>query len=400
MTDRSLPRLGPGLAVSLAALALALLALFLILAPGVQRAYEALYDTGYWFDELPYLVMNVATVLVGTVIAAKRPRNPIGWLLVLVGLSFAAYPVIVVVAASAMAGGADAPLPIYLVAWVGNWIWVLGVAGMLFTLLLFPSGSLLSRRLRVVAFVTAALAVVLIVVTATSRGPLEAAPRLDNPFALPIPEPVFDVLTFGLLPLMMLACGLLIARFWRSRGEERQQMKWIALGGAIFASSALLNFVFTLPRWTLFGLPWAAVIAAIAIAVLRYRLYDIDVVINRTLVYGLLTVSLVLVYIGSVVTLQYLFRLLSGGGSQLVIVASTLAIAALFNPLRRRIQEFVDRRFYRNKYDAAKTLEAFSATLRDETDLEALNGELLAVVRETMQPEHASLWLRQTERKA
>jgi hypothetical protein len=155
----------------------------------------------------------------------------------------------------------------------------------------------------------------------------------------------------------------------------------------------LLNLALTLPRWTLFGLPWGAMIAAIAIAVLRYRLYDIDVIINRTIVYGSLTATLALLYVGSVVSLQYVFRALTGGGSQLAIVASTLAIAALFNPLRRRIQKLIDRRFYRKKYDAQKTLSAFSKTLREETDLEALNAELLSVIRETMQPEHVSLWL-------
>jgi MFS family permease len=399
MTDRSLTRFGPVLAASLAALALALLALFSILAPGVQRAYEALYESGNWYDELPYLGLNVATVLVGAVIGAKRPRNPIGWLLCLIGLSFAAYPVIVVVAASALAGRGDAPLAVYLVAWVGNWVWVLGLAGMLFTLLLFPSGSLLSRRLRPVAFVAATLVVALVVVTATSRGPLEAAPRLENPFALPMPEPAFDVLTFGLLPLVALACGLLIARFWRSKDEERQQMKWVALGGAIFASSALLNLALTLPRWTLFGLPWGAMIAAIAIAVLRYRLYDIDVVINRTLVYGSLTATLVLVYFGGVVSIQGLFQAFTGRAeqSQLAVVVSTLGIAALFNPLRRRIQAFIDRLFYRRKYDATRTLEAFSHRLRDETDLETLNNTLVSAVRETIQPAHVSLWLRPRE---
>jgi hypothetical protein len=133
---------------------------------------------------------------------------------------------------------------------------------------------------------------------------------------------------------------------------------------------------------------------AAGIAIQRYRLYDIDLIVNRSLVYGLLTAVLVLVYLGGVVSLQYAFRALTGEGSQLAIVASTLAIAALFNPLRRQVQAFVDRRFYRRKYDAAKTLEAFSTKLRDETDLDALNNELVGVVRETMQPAHVSLWLR------
>jgi hypothetical protein len=138
---------------------------------------------------------------------------------------------------------------------------------------------------------------------------------------------------------------------------------------------------------------------AVGIAILRYRLYDIDIIVNRTLVYGSLTVMLVLVYVGCVVGLQYILRALTGQESHLAVVASTLTIAALFNPLRRRVQAVVDRLFYRRKYDAAKTLEEFSAKLRNETDMDALNSELLSTVRETVQPEHASLWLREPERK-
>jgi hypothetical protein len=185
-----------------------------------------------------------------------------------------------------------------------------------------------------------------------------------------------------------------VVRFRRSSGVERQQMKWF-----LYAAAPILAFPITdyLPGifsglvfgWILIGLP-----AAIGIAVLRYRLYDIDVVINRTLVYGALTVSLALVYFGSVVGLQRLLSPVVGESNQLAVVASTLAVAALFTPLRRRIQGFIDRRFYRRKYDARKTLEAFSAKLRGISDPDGLNGELLAVVRETVQPEHATLWLR------
>jgi hypothetical protein len=201
----------------------------------------------------------------------------------------------------------------------------------------------------------------------------------------------------------------------RSTAEVREQIKWIAfaasfvgLGSVSAMVSGLIVFVFapktwgsadTLPLWfeLLFSvvlLSFGGVPIAVGIAVLRYRLYDIDLLINRALVYGSLTVVIAVSYEAAVVVLQHLFRTLTGQESQLAVVASTLAIAALFKSLRRRIQDFVDRRFYIRKYDAAKTLEAFSAKLRDETDLEALNNELVGVVRETMQPEHVSLWSR------
>ena len=175
----------------------------------------------------------------------------------------------------------------------------------------------------------------------------------------------------------------LILRFYRSQGEERLQLKWFAYAAAAAFAETLV--------WTVapLGLPISA-----GIAILRYRLYEIDLLINRTLVYGALTATLVALYFGAVVLLQKVFVALTGEKSTLAVVASTLVIAALFNPLRRRIQGFIDRRFYRKKYDAAKTLEAFSAKLRDETDLDALSGDLVGVVRETMQPSHVSLWLR------
>jgi hypothetical protein len=208
----------------------------------------------------------------------------------------------------------------------------------------------------------------------------------------------------------------LLFRYRRARGVVRQQLKWVAftavlaaiflVGGQLFWLAGLLISYLVggdLPglNRSLDNLVSVAIevclYAGVGIAILRYRLYDIDIIINRTLVYGTLTVSLGLVYLGGVISLQGLLRALTGQGSQLAIVASTLLIAALFNPLRRRVQNFIDHLFYRRKYDAAKTLETFSARLREETDIDALNSELLSTVRETMQPEHVTLWLRKPE---
>jgi hypothetical protein len=214
-----------------------------------------------------------------------------------------------------------------------------------------------------------------------------------------------------LLPLCMLASALsLVLRYRRSGGEEREQIKWIAFAASVVGLLYLIAMVGSLTYsgpWGAAGTPlwlgllqqaalasFTAVPIAVGLAVLKYRLYDIDVLINRTLVYGSLTATLVVLYFGGIVVLQRFFVALTGEKSTLAVVASTLVIAALFNPLRRRIQSFIDRRFYRRKYDAAKTLEAFSKKLRDETDLDALNNELVGVVRETMQPAHVSLWLR------
>ena len=236
---------------------------------------------------------------------------------------------------------------------------------------------------------------------------------MRNPFGL---EGAPWVATSGivillLLPLCMLASALsLVLRYRRAGGEERAQIKWIAIAasvvGLLYLMTMVSSFFFPL-AWGAAGTPlWlgllqhAALVSfttvpiAVGFAVLKYRLYDIDIVINRALVYGALSALLVAVYVGSVVLLQGALRALSGQDSQLAVVASTLLIAAIFNPLRRRIQAFVDRRFYRRKYDARKTLEAFSAKLSDEINLVALSDDLVGVVRETMQPAHVSLWLR------
>jgi hypothetical protein len=214
-----------------------------------------------------------------------------------------------------------------------------------------------------------------------------------------------------LVPLCILVSAIsLVLRFLRSEGEQREQIKWLAFAASILGlgfSSYIIPSVFVVedptggagPLWVnlledAVTLSFAGVPVAVGIAILRYRLYEIDILINRALVYGSLTATLVALYFGGIVVLQRVFVALTGEQSTLAVVASTLLIAALFNPLRRRIQSFIDRSFYRSKYDVAKTLEGFSKKLRDETDLDALRGDLLGVVTETMQPAHVSLWLR------
>jgi hypothetical protein len=357
---------------------------------------------------LPVAVLAVLSfATVGALVASRRPKNPIGWILSVVGLGmgfgffaqgYADY--VLIVRPGSLPGGGIA---VWSLSWSGN---VLTVAPT-FLLLLFPDGRLPSSRWRAVAWLAAVAAVASLGGAAFSPGvPDDDYPMVTNPVGIGG--------TFGDLLNLMNSCGgaLLAAalflsvisitvRLRRSRGEKRQQIKWIVYAGAVMFAAFLAAWVVPDGTGRVADLLWAlgfvalvGIPVAAGIAVLKYRLYDIDVIINRTLVYGSLTVSLALVYLGGVVSLQYAFRTLTGQESQLAVVASTLSIAALFVPLRLRVQLFVDRRFYRKKYDARKTLEAFSAKLREETDLEALGGELVGVVRETMQPAHVSLWLR------
>ena len=279
----------------------------------------------------------------------------------------------------------------------------------LFLILLFPTGRLLSSRWRMVAW-TAGLAIVASLVSLSLQpGPIRDFRPSRNPFgiegAAAILKPVEAAGGVVFLLCFVAAIVSLVLRFYRSRGEERLQLKWFAyaavlgflaiLFGSVLVPASLDDRFGTLV-WTVapLGLPVSA-----GIAILRYRLYDIDVLINRTLVYGVLTATLALVYFGGIVSLQSGIQALTGQESQLAVVASTLTIAALFNPLRRRIQSFIDRRFYRRKYDATKVLGAFSARLRNQTDLDSLSDDLLKVLRETMQPAHVSLWLRPPQRR-
>jgi hypothetical protein len=348
-------------------------------------------------------VLVLAFSTVGALVASRRPENLIGWLFLSgaglwisgeFALEYGVYALIT--DPGALPAGAWT-------AWFGGWArgmgWLLIVA---FLLLLFPNGRLPSPRWRPVLWgIVGYIAFFTLVIWLSPASQDVRLAFVRNPLGLELG--IMNLLggvLYLTLPLLVVVSGTaVIVRFRGSRGDERQQLKWFAyaVGVMVVLFALWLWFEMTglVPVSALaFTVPLAGLPIAAGIAILKYRLYDIDVIVNRTLVYGTLTAALAATYFGGVVLLQGTFRVLTGQESQLAIVASTLLIAALFGPLRRRVQGFIDRSFYRRKYDAAKTLEAFSATLRDETDLDALNRELTSVVRETVQPSHVSLWLR------
>jgi len=267
--------------------------------------------------------------------------------------------------------------------------------------LLFPNGRLPAARWRWFAWFTIAAVIGGVLLTAVSPGPILQLP-LQNPLGIESLPNLYRMVEAFMYALVVGASSMLL-RLRRVGWVERQQIKWFAYTTAVAISGIILkNTIYPLADVMLVW--WAGIVltvvglagnpVGIGVAILRYRLYQIDIIINRTLVYGSLSAVLALVYVGSVVLLQGAFRTLIGQESQLAVVASTLAMAGLAIPLRRRMQSFVDRRFYRAKYDAARTLEAFGAKLRNETNLDAVSDDLVGVVRETMQPTHVSLWLR------
>jgi len=296
-------------------------------------------------------------------------------------------------------------------AWISSWILPPIIGLQLFSFILFPTGRLPSSGWRWLAWLTLACVVVGVASSAFSLGANAGLGPVQNPLGIRGFSSIYDVvLSFMSTVLYVLVASLLLVRLRRARGVERQQIKWFAYGAVATISGITLAYVipntidatlwFEKAGFAVLIATTAAIPISIGTAILRYRLYEIDLIINRTLVYGSLTVTLIALYFGGIVLMQRLLVLLTGQQSTLAVVASTLLIAAMFNPLRRRIQSFIDRRFYRRKYDARKTLEGFSAQLRDETDLDALSDDLVGAVRETMQPANVSLWLRPEAPKA
>jgi hypothetical protein len=379
--------------------------------------------------------LSLAFPTVGALVASRRPENPIGWIFCGAGLLYGVQAFASGYADYAPLGYTGSLPGKEFMAWISWWVGVpvLPLAGALLVLL-FPNGRLLSRNWRPVVWMAVCGSAMLALGAALGPGSLSFQPTFDNPLGVggaigklgpSESSPLFDqpslarsadtkidaggvveilvrVGFFIVLVSWLFAVAAMITRTDQARGAERQQLKWFVYTVALLVVgflAALLGFGQHSVAWKMGIAAFNFLPIAAGIAILRYRLYDIDVVINRTLVYGVLTAALALVYVGSIVLFQGLFHSLTGETSQLAVVASTLAIAALFVPLRRREQAFIDRRFYRRQYDVAETLQAFNVRLRNDVDLDSVADDLVEVVQETMQPAHVSLWLRSPERK-
>ena len=350
------------------------------------------------------LVAFAAFALTGALIISRQSRNMVGWLLMIEGSVVFAWPLDTYFGGLTQAP-ANPSFLTYVGIWINFWGWLWYVFPLLFIPLFFPTGKPPSRRWRWVVFLGLGLCAFFLLYATFMT---ELFPPTDDSWSVPnpigflskdsFPYPVWVALLFA----FAISCvASLFIRYRRAKSSEREQIKWLLYAVSLFVLLYAISFVSnSLPGVVndLVSLitPFAILLlpAAIAIAILRYRLYDIDVIIRKTVVYAVLTGLLGLVYFGVIVVLQSIFETVSGEQSPIAIVVSTLVIAALFGTLRRRVQDFIDRRFYRRKYDAEKTLSAFAQFVRDETDLEALKAELQRVVQDTMQPDMAVLWLK------
>ena len=348
----------------------------------------------------------VAFGTLGALLVAAR-QSLIGWLLLVAGLlsgiqnfveEYAIYGIV--------AQPGSLPAAAYL-GWINSWIWVFTVALVgVFVPLLFPNGRFLSRWWRIVGIATAAFGLFLATGLSLTDGPLNNAPFVTNPFGVPgfkgidvltgTPQPVFFVGYGGLAACALAALVSVVVRFRAARGVERQQMKFLAFGGGIMVLGFILGAGLQQQGklgQIFFILSLQIVPISVGIAVLRYRLYDIDVLINRAVVYGLTSAAIAASFFVLIVVLQTPLRSVTGG-SELAVAGSTLLCFALFQPVRRRIQSSVDRSFYRSRYDASRTLDAFTSRLAGEVDLDAVGAELTTAVAATVRPAHVSLWLR------
>jgi hypothetical protein len=385
----------PRVATLLAGLGLTALVLGLVL----QAANSSL--PGLTDESWLLIPLAIGLPIVGAAIARQQPRHPIAWIFLGAGLGAGMTKFTVEYAEYALVTEpGTVPLGVA-VAWVSDWVWTTGAIPLLtFGLLLFPDGQLPSRRWRPVAWLAGATLAIYVFGSAFHSEPLFNHPTIANPVGIDAAAPLLRVVQpVGVILLAVVffcSSASILIRFRRARGLQRQQLKWLTYAVSVTTVAVVLAS----REWAGWSVAQAvAVLAtgfipvAIGVAILRYRLFDIDRLISRTLVYGLLTALLAGIYVTGVFVAG---RLLdpAQGRSGLAVAASTLAVAALFQPLRHRIQKLVDRRFNRSRYDAARTVEAFSGRLREEIDLDSLSAELLTVVDQTVQPARVSLWLR------
>jgi MFS family permease len=394
-------RTGSRVAWTSCAVAVALIASTVFMWSAGHESLRTLADNSYFESVLIVLTFSV----VGALIVSRQPGQLVGWLFCASGLgtaigsAFSAWSTYAIRTHPGLPGGNFA-------AWVQSMTFVPSLSAIIFLLLLFPDGRVPSPRWRWVARVALIGVALLELFFTLQPHSIDSAPGVHthNPFGVEfLNVPLIVASAIGIILLLVALCAslaALVSRFRRSRGRERLQLKWITYAAAVLTAYAVAgNF---LPGGLVLGIVNGVVVGpllalAVGVSMLRHQLYGIDVVINRTLVYGSLTATLAAAYLGLVLLLQAALGPVTSGSS-LAVAVSTLAVAALFRPARSRIQAVVDRRFYRHKYDAARTLEDFSARLREQVDLDSLGGELRAVVADTMQPSHVSLWLREAGR--
>ena len=414
VSDRGLARLAKGLFLFSVVMFLVALMLSFIEDP---RTGGSSWGTGGFLPGLFFMMTMATFPVVGMLIARQRPRNVIAWLLLGIGLVWAFVALSDVFIVFLLGKEGSPPVDPYLVVALTEWAWVPGV-GLIGTylLLLFPNGRLLSPRWRKVAWGVGVVLVLTSLSIIFRPGDMADSgyPGIQNPLGVSALRPVFGLLEMVLVlfPLSILLSAVsLVLRYRRSRGQERLQLKWLSSAAASVAAIFVLTMGASLIAGDVGpadGGAWIRLLQDVSLvsfilipisigaALLRYRLYDVDLVINRTLVYGSLTAILATAYVALVFGFQSVLAPVTAE-SDLAIAASTLAVAALFRPARSAVQAFIDRRFYRSKFDAQRTLEDFSGHLRDEVDLATLSSRLTSVVGETMQPAHVSVWLRSNE---
>lgn len=382
--------------------ALTLLSLVLL---AVNRSQPNVHVFDFWVD---VTVLAAVCPVTGAVIASRRPENRIGWIFCAIGFLAALDHFSAEYAIFALLGSGPAWPGGAAMAWIRGWIWVIYHGLFVFLALLFPTGRLPSRRWRFLASLTVIVVVLGALAVALAPGPVDGLGPIQNPLGAAPLGAIGATTMVGVVETMLSGLALggaasLMLRVRFARGEERLQLKWFAYAAVVAASGGALTYIIPdtiatawmqWASWIVLQIGLVGLPLSVSIAILHYRLYDIDVIINRTLVYGALSMTLLATFFGSVFALETMLRPIVRINSGLATMVSTLAITAVFQPFRQRIQNAIDRRFYRRKYDAAATLQAFSARLRDEVDLNRLSDDLVSTIQETMQPAHCSLWLR------